>query len=130
MLRNTSGRSWPTIQTRGARVVESNAMKGSCHCGNLSISFFTNLRPADVRPRRCDCSFCTKHDAQYVSDPAGRLRIDVKESDALAKYRQGSGTADFLVCRNCGVLVGVVWERDGRISGAVNARCLHRHEIG
>jgi hypothetical protein len=109
-------------------MAELQALTGGCHCGNLGISFHTRSSPGDLNPRACDCSFCKKHGALYVSDPSGRLIINVKDSDALTKYRQGSGTADFLVCRRCGVLVGAIWERDASISAAVNARCLQRHE--
>lgn len=64
----------------------------------------------------------------YVSDPSGRLLIDVKESDGLGKYRQGSKTADFVFCKHCGVLIAVISERERMVSGAVNARCLNEYE--
>jgi len=64
----------------------------------------------------------------YVSDPSSRLVIDVKRIEALGKYRQGSKTVDLLFCKECGVLVAVVWEREGGASGAVNARCLNEYE--
>lgn len=75
-------------------------------------------------PRACDCSFCQKHGAAYVSDPAGRLSIVADPADALREYRQGSNTARFLVCGHCGVLVAVVFEHRSRLYGAVNANCL------
>jgi hypothetical protein len=64
----------------------------------------------------------------YVSDPSGRLLIDVKGIDGLGRYRQGSETADFLYCTDCRVLIGVVFENNGDIYGAVNARCLDGYE--
>jgi hypothetical protein len=64
----------------------------------------------------------------YVSDPSGRLQIDVKRGNALGRYRQGSNTVDLLFCSSCGILVAVVWEEKGKISGAVNARCLNEYE--
>ena len=109
-------------------MAKSNVLKGGCHCGNLSLSFITALSPSSFNPRACDCSFCTKHGAMYASDPSGRLQIDVKRSDALGKYQQGSETADLLFCSNCGVLVAVIWEEKGRVSGAVNVRCLNEYE--
>ena len=75
-------------------------------------------------PRACDCSFCRKHGAAYVSDPAGQLSVTLQSSDALRRYRQGSNTAEFLLCGRCGVLVAVVFEHHARIYGAVNARSL------
>jgi hypothetical protein len=65
-----------------------------------------------------------KHGAAYVSDPAGQLRIISSNPSALRSYRQGSGTAEFRLCSECGVLVAVTFEHDGRIYGAVNATCL------
>jgi hypothetical protein len=64
----------------------------------------------------------------YVSDPSGRLEIDVKRSDALGKYRQGSKTAELLFCSDCGIVVAVIREEKGRVSGAVNVRCLNEYE--
>lgn len=99
---------------------------GSCHCGRLRIDFSTDQDPANFTPRACDCSFCRKHGAAYVSDPAGRLSVSASQG-ALRKYRQGSNTAEFLVCGQCGVLVAVVFEHDSRIYGAVNVGCLDGH---
>lgn len=64
----------------------------------------------------------------YVSDPSGHLIIDVKGIDGLGRYRQGSETADFLYCTDCGVLIGVVFESNADIYGTVNARCLEGYE--
>jgi hypothetical protein len=95
---------------------------GGCHCGQLRAVFSTGLKPESIVPRCCDCSFCQKHGAVYVSDPAGHLSVIVHNPDALRRYRQGSNTAEFLVCDRCGVLVAVVFEHNARIYGAVNAR--------
>lgn len=97
---------------------------GGCHCGNLRIEFSTGLDPADFTPRACDCSFCRKHGAAYISDPSGRLSVSYPQG-ALRKYRQGSNTADFLICGQCGVLVAVTFENDSRLYGAVNIGCLN-----
>jgi hypothetical protein len=85
------------------------SMSGGCHCGQLRLRFSTTLDPASIVPRACDCSFCEKHGAAYVSD---------------RRYRQGSKSADFLLCARCGVLVAVVFEQDARLYAAVSARCL------
>ena len=77
-----------------------------------------------MKPRACDCSFCQKHGAAYVSDPAGRLCISVETADALRRYRQGSNAAEFLFCGHCGILVAVIFEHAAGTYGAVNARCL------
>ena len=103
---------------------------GGCHCGQLRVEFSSGLNPAGFTPRACDCSFCRKHGAAYVSDPAGRLSVTFRPG-ALHRYRQGSNTAEFLICSQCGVLVAVTFEHDSRIYGAVNIGCLDaRTEFG
>ncbi|WP_026802643.1 GFA family protein [Arenimonas oryziterrae] len=103
-------------------------LHGSCHCGRLRIAFDTGVALADFAPRACDCAFCRKHGAAYISDPAGRLTV-IADEGALKRYRQGSHTADFLICGECGVLVAVTFEDDGRRFGAVNAGCLDEASV-
>jgi len=102
----------------------ASAFRGGCHCGQLRVNFSTALDPASITPRACDCSFCQKHGAAYVSDPAGQLSVTMRSADALRRYRQGSNTAEFLLCDRCGVLVAVIFEHNARMYGAVNARSL------
>ena len=79
--------------------------------------------PAEYSPRACDCDFCRKHGAAYVSDPQGALRLRAS-ADARGRYRQGSGRAEFLICRDCGVLLAALYENDGRLYASVNATAL------
>jgi hypothetical protein len=82
-------------------------------------------------PRSCDCDFCHKHGASYLSDARGSLNIQTKDPRECGTYRQGSANADFLLCRNCGVLVGVCYRSNGRLYAAVNAAILaNREEFG
>ncbi|HJW47070.1 MAG TPA: hypothetical protein VJ484_11355, partial [Lysobacter sp.] len=101
---------------------------GGCHCGALRWTL-ASLHPLDkFSPRACDCDFCTRHRAAWVSDAEGSLRIKAKASD-LQRYRQGSGQAEFLVCRNCGVLVAVIAPTtNGQLHGAVNRNAFDRRE--
>jgi hypothetical protein len=95
------------------------AHHGGCHCGAVQFAFRTQRPLSGFTPRACDCDFCTRHRAGWVSDAAGMLRITA--SDGLRRYRQESGQAEFLVCGNCGVLVAVVCAGDdGVLRGAVN----------
>ena len=75
-------------------------------------------------PRACDCDFCRKHGAAYVSDAKGALLLRMKNAGDRGAYRQGSGQAEFVLCRNCGVLVGVMCLGEGRLYGAVNVRAV------
>lgn len=99
-------------------------MPGGCHCNRVRVEFRTRQELDTMNPRACDCSFCRKHGAAYVSDPAGELRIVAGSPDALRSYRQGSEMAEFRLCPECGVLVAVTFEHAGRLYGAVNAGCL------
>src|SRR5690606_15291893 len=80
--------------------------------------------PGDYFPRACDCDFCRKHGASYVSDPHGALRIEVENSRLFGRYRQGNGIAECLLCSRCGVLVGAIYQESGRLYGTVNSAAL------
>ena len=97
-----------------------NVHPGGCHCGALRFQFSTAQRLPAFAPRACDCDYCTRHRAAWVSDAAGALRIDADRTQ-LRRYRQGSGQAEFLLCAQCGVLVAVVARTDGGVLlGAAN----------
>ena len=82
------------------------SFRGSCHCGALAFSFETPLPVSQWSVRACQCGFCRAHGAHTTSDPGGRLTFHVGAADALERYRFGLKTADFLICRRCGVYVG------------------------
>lgn len=105
-------------------MIYPTVLRGGCHCGRVKIEFGTAIRPTDFTPRACDCSFCLKHGASYISDPEGSLSIEAKGLDTISEYRQGSESARFLVCRYCGVLVAVVFDDDTGSYGAINSRCI------
>ena len=105
-----------------------NAHAGGCHCGALRFEFSTAQALAAFVPRACDCDFCTRHRAAWVSDAAGSIRIEA-DGARLRRYRQGSGQADFLLCGDCGVLVAVVARTgDGRLLGAANRNAFDGRE--
>lgn len=99
-------------------------VEGGCHCGNIRVELDLSRAPGTYSPRACDCDFCRKHGASYLSDPDGSARIRVKGAQCLGKYRQGSGIADFLFCKGCGVLVGATYEIGGRMFAAINSRVI------
>lgn len=80
--------------------------------------------PTYFSPRACDCDFCSKHGASYLSDPAGTLEIRCESETDVQRYRQGSGNAEWLVCRTCGVMIGTVYNDQGRMLGAVNRNII------
>lgn len=106
--------------------MEIYKLTGGCHCGNIRVDLELSRPPDNYSPRVCDCDFCSKHSAAYLSDPGGSLRIHVKDAHHLGKYRQGDAIADCLLCTNCGVLVGVSYQDDGRLYAAINSRVVER----
>lgn len=86
---------------------------GACHCGALEVDYRTDRRAEETTPRACQCSFCRKHDARALSDSAGALTITIHDEALLERYRFGLGSADFLLCRKCGVYIGAYVEDGG-----------------
>ena len=97
---------------------------GACHCGALGFSYQTALPPGQWSLRACQCRFCRNHAALTTSDPAGRLTFQVREADALRHYRFGLKTADFLLCRQCGVYLGAQIRTGHGAFGIINTRAL------
>jgi hypothetical protein len=73
--------------------------------------------------RRCDCSFCRRHGARTVADPAGELTIRAK-AGALRRYRFGLKITDMLLCANCGVYIAAVMLHEGRPLATLNVNVL------
>jgi hypothetical protein len=99
-------------------------LAGRCHCGNLEVSFETARSPAELALRECGCTFCRRHGVTAVTDPAGRLEVVVRSPADLSRYVFGLRTAEFLVCRTCGVFVCAVCTVDGRTYATLNANVL------
>jgi hypothetical protein len=97
---------------------------GGCYCGNIRIiaSFSKNF--AAFNPRACDCDFCRKHAAAYVSDPSGSLRIQIRNDLEINRFRQGSNAAEMLLCRTCGVMVGALYCESHRFFATLNVMAL------
>jgi hypothetical protein len=98
-------------------------LAGGCHCGNITVRVELERAPEGYAPRACDCEFCRKHGAAWVSDPRGSLSIHIRDERDASRYAQGDRLAEMLVCRNCGVLVSALWRHE-RLYGVVNASVL------
>jgi hypothetical protein len=98
-------------------------MGGGCHCGNITVRVELEQAPDAYAPRACDCEFCCKHGAAWVSDPRGSLLIQIGDERHAGRYAQGDRLAEMLLCRNCGVVVTALW-RGERLYGVVNANVL------
>jgi hypothetical protein len=86
--------------------------EGACHCGAVSARFETAIAPDEMDVRADQCGFCRRHGAKTVSDPAGRLVLGFREA-AVERYRFGTRSSDFIVCRSCGSYVAAVIEGFG-----------------
>lgn len=100
------------------------AYEGSCHCGAIGFSYSSNLPPSQWPIRCCQCSFCRAHDALSTSDPHGELSFRAKQPEHLQRYRFGLGTADFLLCRQCGVYIGATIDTPTGPFGIINTHAL------
>ena len=94
-------------------------IEGRCHCGAIRAAFETALDPDVIQVRACQCGFCRRHGARTVSDPAGRLTLTFAEG-AVNRYTFGTGSADFLVCRQCGAYVATFMADEGGDLGVLN----------
>jgi hypothetical protein len=102
-------------------------LRGSCHCGNIEFTLFTEKSANDLVPRRCSCSMCRRHGASYISDPAARLVLRCANPSLLSLYRLGHGTAQWVICSRCGVLTAVLCEIDDRLRAVVRVQSMVEH---
>jgi hypothetical protein len=98
--------------------------EGGCHCGNLYLRLHLIRSPAEYATRSCRCSFCRAHATRTLSDPDGRVEIRAHDRALVERYRFGSGTADFLLCRTCGVYIGAVCETGQGLRAVTNVNSL------
>ena len=99
-------------------------LTGRCHCGNIEASFETSLGPEALALRACACGFCRAHGMRATSDPGGSLTVTLHHPAEVSRYRFGLRTADFLVCRNCGVYIAAVMSEGDEAWGIVNVNAL------
>ena len=72
----------------------------------------------------CTCSFCRSHNTRMISDPAGLLAISADNWLLVELYRFGMRTADFLICRRCGVFIAAISDLETAPRAVVNVNCL------
>jgi hypothetical protein len=98
--------------------------RGGCHCGNLRVSLRLTQPPGEVRLRACGCSFCRAHNTRTASDPDGAVDISADDWSLVQFYRFGSGTAEFVICRRCGVYIGAIGDPGSGMRAVINTSCL------
>ena len=106
------------------REVARSRLAGRCHCGNVQLIFETDLPPEQLPLRACQCTFCRAHAALNTTDPAGSVEIVVDDAAELSRYEFGLRTAEFLICRRCGVYLAAVCTVDGSLYATINVNVL------
>lgn len=98
----------------------SQAIGGSCHCGNIRYVLHWPEAESVVAVRQCGCTFCSKHGGAWTSHPAARLVVQIDEKSSVSEYRFGTETAEFVICTTCGVLPFVLSEIENRQYAVTN----------
>ena len=99
-------------------------IQGGCHCGKVGLNL---VWPGSIRmlpARRCGCGFCRRVDGTWTSHPDASLDLRYNRPEAVTAYRFGTGTADFLFCRACGIPFAVTCRIDGKLLAVVNVHAL------
>jgi hypothetical protein len=60
-----------------------------------------------------------------VADPDGLFELWADDWSLVESYRFSSRTADFILCRRCGVYIAAVCEIDAGTRAVVNVNCLN-----
>jgi hypothetical protein len=93
---------------------------GGCHCGD--VRFSARIPEPPVPALDCNCSICRRTGFVHIIVPHGDFELE-RGADALTSYRFGSGAAEHLFCRTCGVK-SFYQPRSHPEAWSVNARCL------
>ncbi len=93
---------------------------GQCHCGNIAYEFSWPTDLENLQARACSCSFCVKHGAVYTSHPDGVLAVGIDNIDRVNRYHFGQKSAEFAICKDCGVVVYALCAIDGNDYVVVN----------
>jgi hypothetical protein len=97
---------------------------GVCHCGAIRVKLELAKPAAETRVRACQCGFCRRHGTRTVADAEGLATIRIPSPTQLERYRFGHASADYLICRTCGVYVAAIQHEAGRLISVVNVAGL------
>ena len=93
---------------------------GGCHCG--AVRFAAEVAGPPVAALDCNCSVCRMTGYIHIVVPHDKFEL-VSGRDCLASYRFGTGAAEHLFCRICGVK-SFYQPRSHPDAWSVNANCL------
>lgn len=97
---------------------------GGCHCGAVR---FEIEAPARIEAHECNCSICSRSGYLHLIVPGERFRL-LSGREALQSYRFGTGVAEHLFCRVCGIKSFYV-PRSNPDGISVNVRCLDEGSV-
>jgi hypothetical protein len=97
---------------------------GQCHCGSIAVELRTGRAPQAQVLGACQCSFCRKHNVRAFSDPGSRVALRAVDPSRVQLYRFGLSTVDVILCRNCGVYVGMLLTEGDEALSVVNVDIL------
>src|SRR5438270_13924669 len=95
-------------------------VQGGCHCG--AVRFEAEVPEPPVAALNCNCSVCRMTGFLHVMVPHERFELPTGR-DVLSNYRFGTGAAEHLFCRTCGVK-SFYQPRSHADPGSVNANRL------
>ena len=121
-LPNSVARS-SSVDIAPTNIASSAALMLTLSSSNSRLTFTSAVEPHAMEVRACQCSFCRRHGSLAAADPEGQLRATVRDPADMLLYNFGLRTADYLVCRGCGVYVAAVTrdEQQPRAIVVVNA---------
>jgi len=80
-------------------MTEQVTIAGGCHCG--AVRFEAHV-PTSVTILDCNCSICARTGFRHLIVPHDCFTL-LQGQEALTSYRFGTGAAEHLFCRICGV---------------------------
>jgi hypothetical protein len=95
-------------------------LSGGCHCG--AVRFELDAEDPPLPALDCNCSVCRMTGFIHLVVPHDRFDL-VAGRDALSSYRFGTGAAEHLFCRHCGIK-SFYQPRSHPDAWSVNANCL------
>jgi hypothetical protein len=99
--------------------MSSKSISGGCHCG--AVRFVCQVLDR-VELLDCNCSMCARSGYLHLIVPHATFKL-LSGGDVLSSYRFGSGAAEHLFCRRCGVK-SFYQPRSHPDAWSVNFRCL------
>jgi hypothetical protein len=97
-------------------------VEGGCHC--RAVRFEADLPRGPVAALDCNCSICRMTGYLHIMVPHEKFDL-VTGREFLVHYRFGTGAAEHLFCRNCGIK-SFYQPRSHPGSFSLNANCLDK----